>query len=85
MAYTPAAYTPGTHRSLDPEQIAHLQEASLAVTASLDSGEVLRRVVGAARALLGADAVVLFGRAPARSDLPVLASEGLDGGGERGG
>lgn len=82
MAYTPAAYTPGTHRSLDPEQIAHLQEASLAVTASLDSGEVLRRVVGAARALLGADAVVLFGRAPSRADLPILASEGLDGGGD---
>ena len=82
MAYTPAAYTPGTHRSLDPEQIAHLQEASLAVTASLDSGEVLRRVVGAARALLKADAVVLFGRAASRSDLPILASEGLEGGGE---
>ncbi len=77
MAYAPTSYTPGTPRSLVPDQIAHLQEASLAITASLDMEEVLRRVVAAARALLRADAVVVFGLERSRSDFPVLASEGL--------
>lgn len=80
MAYAPSAYTPGTSRSLDPEQIAHLQEASLAITESLETDEVVRRVVASARALIGADSVVLFGIDPHRADYPLLASDGLRAG-----
>jgi len=78
MAYSPpSASTPETSRSLGLDQVARLQEASLSIAASLDSGEVLRRVVAAARTLLAVDAAVLFQRESSRSDFPALASDGL--------
>jgi signal transduction histidine kinase len=68
----------GHRSSLPPDLVAHLQEAALAVTASLETGDVLGRIVKATRVLLlPVDAVVLFGRAPFRADLPVLAADGL--------
>lgn len=78
MVYTPASYTPGASRSLSTDQIAHLQEAALAITmtASLEPRDVLDRVVAAARALLETDAAVLFGLNHGRFDFPLLAASG---------
>nr|CAA9296908.1 sensory box histidine kinase/response regulator [uncultured Armatimonadetes bacterium] len=75
MARPPVPYVPGASRSLAPEQIAQLQEASLAITVSLELGQVLRHVAVAARTLFPEEGVALFGLDPNRSDFPLLAKD----------
>jgi signal transduction histidine kinase len=59
------------------EQLSSLQEASLAITASLQTPEALARIIRAVRAALTADAAVLFAAEPGRADLALAASDGL--------
>lgn len=77
MAWFPPSITTGSGWTPTPDQLAHLQEASLAIVSSLDSQEILRRVVAATRATLHSDAVVLFGLDHERAEFPLLASDGL--------
>lgn len=75
MSFDPASSTPSPSLSL--EQVALLQEATLAVSEARGINETLCRIAAAARALVSADAVVLFGVDPNSSEFPVLAADGL--------